>query len=359
MMKTKFDSYCIGGLSQGCQHCVKGKKLVLFITGKCLRNCWYCSLSKKRKNKDIIWANERECKSIKDAIKEIRESNADSAGITGGDPLLKLNRTLNFAKAMKKNFKNFHIHIYLPTKLITKEKIKKLSKYIDEIRFHPSFLAENLSEKQIEKEIRKISLSKEFFKKENIGCEFPMIPNKKKEIYQFIKKASEIVGFVNLNEFEISETNFKHITKNYKLNLEGYTIKDSIKVGKEIINKAKKEKLKIKIHLCTAKTKNHHQYKNRIKEHNILPYGKKTEEGTVIYLSVFPEKEELSELEKKISKAGKEYSEDKKKNRINVSERLAKKLIKLRKFRIAKIEEHPTFDRTEMEFEWLNNLLQK
>ena len=57
--KTKFYSKKIGSLARGCKQCVKGEKLVLFITGVCPRNCWYCSISEKKKNKDVIFANER------------------------------------------------------------------------------------------------------------------------------------------------------------------------------------------------------------------------------------------------------------------------------------------------------------
>ncbi|MFA5084343.1 MAG: radical SAM protein, partial [Candidatus Paceibacterota bacterium] len=121
MKKTKFASYCTNKLPEGCRFCVKGQKLVLFITGICSRNCFYCSLSEKRKNKDIVWANERECGSPKDAIAEAIASRAEGAGITGGDPLIVLDRTIKYAKALKKKFgKKFHIHIYLPTKLVTK-----------------------------------------------------------------------------------------------------------------------------------------------------------------------------------------------------------------------------------------------
>jgi len=47
--KTKYDSYCINGIAEGCKYCVRGEKLVLFVSGKCSRQCWYCSLSNKRK----------------------------------------------------------------------------------------------------------------------------------------------------------------------------------------------------------------------------------------------------------------------------------------------------------------------
>ena len=155
-MKTKFCSHCVNGIAEGCKFCVKGEKLVLFVSGKCKRNCWYCSLSKKRKNKDIIFANERQIKNIKELIEEIKESKATSCGITGGDPLLFLNRTIKLSKVMKNMFgKKFHIHIYLPTKYVNEEKLRKLSGYVDEVRFHPEFL---INKNSVGKDIEKIRL---------------------------------------------------------------------------------------------------------------------------------------------------------------------------------------------------------
>jgi len=98
MIKTKFDSYCLNGFAEGCKYCVKGEKLVLFMTGKCKRDCWYCSLSKKRKNEKSILANEKKCKTIKEVIQEVKDSQATSVGITGGDPLLCLNKTIKLNK---------------------------------------------------------------------------------------------------------------------------------------------------------------------------------------------------------------------------------------------------------------------
>jgi len=336
-MKTKFASYKINGIPDGCKYCIKGEKLVLFISGICSRNCYYCSLSNKRKNKDTIWANERICKTTKNLIKEIKESNAKGMGITGGDPLLFLSRTIKFAKAAKNFKKNFHIHIYLPTKLVSSRNIKRLSKYIDEIRFHPEFLINN--SKDIDNDIEKIKLANKFFKKKNIGIELPMIPEKKHEILNFIKKISPFISFVNLNELELSETNFNVITKKYDFTSSGYVIKNSKNAGIDLLKKLKKQNTNLKIHFCTADTKNFYQYENRLKKHNILPFGKRTKEGTVIYLttSILPRK-------------GKYYF-DKQKNRYNLSEPLARKL--LGKIKILRVEEFPTFDRIEVETEYL------
>jgi uncharacterized protein len=335
-LKTPYESYCMNGLAKGCKYCVRGEKLVLFISGRCSRNCWYCSLSDKRKNKDIIWANERIIKNTKELIEEAKESNATSAGITGGDPFLFMNRTLKYAKTLKNHFgKSFHIHIYLPTRLLTKDKLKQLVKYIDEVRFHPEFLINNDSN-IMAKDMSKIILASKFYKKDNIGIELPMIPDKKHEILDFIVKISPYIGFVNLNEFELSETNMKTITKKYSLNEGGYTIKDSIKSGIWLLKELKNKKINTKAHLCTAQLKNNYQFKNRLRLHNILPYGKKAKEGLVKYLVTY-EKPKIK---------GKYYY-DKEKKRYILSEDLATKMLKNSK--VFLIEEFPTYDRIETE----------
>lgn len=340
-MKTKFDSHCVNGIAEGCKYCVKGEKLVLFVTGKCSRNCWYCSLSEKRKNKNVIFANERECKNIDGIIKEVKDSRATSAGITGGDPLIFFNRTIKFASRLKKKFgKNFHIHIYLPTKLVTRRKLEKLSKYVDEVRFHPEFL---INENSVDKDIEKIKLAGLCWKKENLGIELPMIPNKKREILNFILKVKDYVGVINLNEFELSETNFDIVTKNYKLKEGGYVVKGSAEAGKWILEQLKKQKVNLKVHLCTAELKNLHQFKNRLKRHKIFPYGKRTDDGNVIYL-VAPGRLKM-----------KNTFYDKEKKRTILSEEVARKL--LGKMKIRRVEEFPTRDRIEIESENLQRVL--
>lgn len=363
-MKTKYDSYClrqrtspltnsslasqINGIAEGCKYCVRGEKLVLFVTGMCKRGCWYCSLSEKRKNKDLVYANERKCKNVKDIIKEVKESKATSAGITGGDPLIYFNRTIKLASQLKKKFgKKFHVHIYLPTKLVNEEKLRKLSKYVDEVRFHPEFLIN-----KTEEDIKKIKLAGLFWNKPNLGIELPMIPDKKKEILNFILKIKDYVGFVNLNEFELSETNFNIVTKKYKLREGGYVVKDSLEAGKWILKELSKKKINLRVHFCTAQLKNNWQFANRLKRHEILPYGKRTEDGTVIYLVA----------EGKLKMNGTFY--DKKKNRTILSEETARKLLTAnRKFavhstksnegkiKIKRVEEFPTCDRIEVEEE--------
>lgn len=333
MKPNKYSSYNLNELPEGCKYCVRGEKLVLFISGKCSRACWYCSLSEKRKNSEKIWANEREIHTKEELIEEAEESNATSAGITGGDPLLFLDRTIEFASACKKRFGDkFHIHIYLPTKLVSLQNLTQLEEFIDEARFHPEFI---INPEKEQEDIEKIKMAERVFGKENIGIELPMIPDKKKEIKEFIEKVKDFISFVNLNEFEMSETNESFIEKKYELNDSGYTVKGSLAEGEKLLNEFSREHTKLKVHLCSAELKNWHQYRNRLLRHKILPNGKRTEEGTVEYLAVYGDNL-------------KEGYYDKKKNRTLLTEKEAERAKEKGK-KVERVEEYPTFDGDEVE----------
>lgn len=341
IIKTKNSSYCLNGFCKGCRQCIKGEKLVLFISGKCLRNCWYCSLSKKRKNMDKIWANEREISNAKELIEETEQSRAKGAGITGGDPLLFLSRTIKFAKALKRKFgKKFHIHIYLPTKLINKKNIKKLSKCADEFRLHPDFLISNNFKEGIEK----IILVNHIIGKSKLGIELPMIPDKKKEIFSFVLSIKNYISFLNLNEFELSETNFNIVTKKYKLIEGGYIVKDSLKSGLWLLNELKKRKINLKVHLCTDELKSWHKFKNRLKRHKILKFSKQLPDGAIAYFAVRHNNiKNIIKLKNRI-KTG---FIDKNKSQLIIPKSAINKL--KGKEKLFRIEEFPTFDRTETE----------
>ncbi len=173
-MKTKYYSYNIGELPEGCKLCVQGRKLVLFVTGLCSRNCFYCPISDEKKNRDVVYANEWPIKNSDDMIKEAELTEAKGAGFTGGDPLVKLDRTLSYVKLLKKRFgKKFHIHLYTSLDLVDEKTLKKLyDAGLDEIRFHPDIYNKRLWPK--------IMLARKF--SWDFGVEIPAIPNTEKHL---------------------------------------------------------------------------------------------------------------------------------------------------------------------------------
>ncbi|MBP2143941.1 pyruvate formate-lyase activating enzyme-like uncharacterized protein [Methanococcus voltae] len=284
--------------------------MVLFITGTCNRKCYYCPLSENRKNKDVIYANERKINSIDEAIEEAEICGSKGVGITGGNPILKIDRTCKYLKALKDHFgKDFHAHLYT-TLEITEEHLQKLKEAgLDEIRLHPRMenlknedktenknnknnKIENKKELELNKLIEKLTLCKKYINK--VGVEIPAIPNMDDEISLIIKKINEIpVDFINLNELEYSETNYNNLLEkgfneknDYSSRMEG-----SQETALNAINRAKKHildennNLAIKMHYCPSTLKDSVQMKNRLinraknvaKEYELI-----TDEGLLI-----------------------------------------------------------------------------
>jgi pyruvate formate-lyase activating enzyme-like uncharacterized protein len=343
IIKSDFASCYLNGVPEGCKLCVRGKKLVLFLGGRCSRSCWYCSLGDKRKKCEKSFANEREIKVPRDLILEAKESKALGAGITGGDPLVYFDKLLKYSSALKKEFgTKFHIHVYLPLGLVDRQRIEKLSEYVDEFRFHPSFLMKEIDFSEVDK----IKMVSKVVGKARVGLELPMLPGKRKEFLKFLKSVVSYISFLNLNEFEISETNFARVSKEYKMNNDSYSVKKSKKEGLRLMKKIARLYPSLKVHLCTARTKDAYQFRNRLKQYDVLPFGKKTDDGTAVYFVVY---DNMKDLLKKFRKG---VWFDKEKGRVLVSEKVVEK-VKGAGFEVAREEEDPTVDRERVEFEKL------
>lgn len=275
--KTSFYSWKKGKLPKGCALCVRGEKLVIFCTGLCPNKCFYCPISEQKSGKDVVYANEWKIANEKDIITEAKLTRARGAGITGGDPLVKLSRVVHYIHLLKKKFgKKFHIHLYTPLTLVNEARLKKLySAGLDEIRFHPMLDRPN--------EWPRILFARKF--DWDVGVEIPVIPGKKKQTICLLKFIEDKVDFLNLNELEISDTNVnKLVERGFRTKDDlSYAVEGSQEMAMQLLNYLKKSKLNV--HYCTAQTKDRAQLSRRIKR-RALNVAKKfdfiTKDGTLV-----------------------------------------------------------------------------
>ncbi len=247
-------------LSEGCRLCRKGAKLVLFITGQCPHSCFYCPISEERRGKDVIFANEKEVKNLEDVLAEIELMDAEGASITGGEPLIKLERTLEYARLFKTLDMHVHIYTSLPAK---PHVVERLSEFIDEIRFHPVKIHEF---RESILTAKKVGM--------DAGIEIPAL--------RFDEKIAELVNeckaFMNLNELEFSSTNFDELVSRGYEPGEFYGDTKSGEVA-EMYSKVVE-----KFHYCTALFKDKAQFRRRLirMAFNHPDFYKVTNEGTLI-----------------------------------------------------------------------------
>ncbi len=281
--------------TEGCIQCQMGSKLVLFITGNCHWQCDYCPLSETRRDVDWMYANERRCETFDEVIEEARAMRATGAGITGGDPLMAKERTLEGISRLKEEFgPGFHLHMY--TSIPFKPEVARdfADAGLDEIRFHLLGL---------DAERYRVSISACADAGILTGVEIPCEPDKREELLSLLDDLRGLdISFLNLNELEITVGNHDN------MELRGFNLSTEITAGasgsNELAHEMKSrvmaaeqgvadpidgtfhEPFGFHLKFCTAVFKDAGQLRRRFLrrgESTIAPHEVLTEDGTLIF----------------------------------------------------------------------------
>ncbi|ERH10610.1 MAG: pyruvate formate-lyase activating-like protein [halophilic archaeon J07HX64] len=263
--------------------------MVLFVYGYCdQRDCFYCPLGENRKNVTQVYANEREVESDQDILDEAHRMDALGSSITGGEPQEVLERTCRYIDLLKEEFgADHHTHLYTG---ITggRENMRRLAEAgLDEIRFHPPF--EQWGElhgtewEEILYIAREEGLTPAF--------EIPGI-RAEEEFIELIDNGP--AEFCNINEFEMSQGNFRRMQE------EGYELKEghmsAVEGSHEILDAMGDHP---KVYFCTSVFKDAAQHRNRLKRmaQNIRrPFDEVTDDGTLVYGKSWAPAERFEEL---------------------------------------------------------------
>jgi len=289
--KTKYYSWKNNELADGCKQCVLGRKLVVFVTGICPRNCFYCPLSEQKKNMDVIFANERQLINEDETTALIEEAKACKslgAGITGGDPLARIERTCRYIKLLKNEFgKNFHIHLYAILETITPKNLKILDDAgLDELRLHPDFTTDkNWKNVELLYDIKNFELKRKYAF--DIGVEIPCIPGYDVQTKKLVDYFADKIDFINLNELEISDTNSCELVDRSFVTKDrlSYGVKGSQELALVLLKYCSEKYPKLNVHYCTCKLKDGIQLKERLRlraENTKKIFDIVTEDGTFV-----------------------------------------------------------------------------
>lgn len=263
-------------LCDGCKLCHRGAKLVLFVTGVCGRDCFYCPISAEKKNLDVTYANERKVESDSDIIDEAKLMDALGTGITGGEPLARLDRTIHYIELLKAEFgPSHHIHLYTCTAPSEEVLIKLKNSGLDELRMHPPeatwdrFYGSEYH--QALKQAIQLGIS--------AGVEIPAI----RKVPEIERAIVEENAFLNLNELEFSDTNSEALKQRE------YGLKDEISnavQGSELQAHEIVLNSSANIRYCSSRFKDAIQLRERLKRtasRTARPFDEITGDGTIVY----------------------------------------------------------------------------
>ncbi len=351
---TSHGSHLVGDFPEGCQLCIKGGKLVLFVTGLCDRHCFYCPLSPERMGKDVVFANERPVKGHRDILEEASLMDALGTGMTGGDPLMVPDRTLRLLSLIKKEFgSEHHVHLYTSRTDVPSGLLSSLKKRgLDELRFHAT-----LAHRDVILRSTKVGL--------NVGVEIPAMPGEVVEMQRIALLADDCgCSFLNLNELEMSETTAESFrSRGLRLvNDEGQAVMGSLEAALKVARFCE-DNTGLDVHVCPSRLKDSVQLRNRLgrmARRVRKPYESIDEDNLLVKTTITPrrgltpsEMQQLAlHLRKEMSIGPDLLVFDETMARIETSPELAEEVARLvdnRDVEVALTEEYPSWDRLETE----------
>jgi pyruvate formate-lyase activating enzyme-like uncharacterized protein len=355
----------------GCVQCQKGSKLVLFVTGHCHWMCDYCPLSENRREVDVMFANERPCTSLDEVIEEARAMKATGTGITGGDPLMAREQSLEAIRRLKQEFgEAHHIHMYTSIPFPEHQARDFAEAGLDEIRFH-------LLNLELTKYLAIIKACE--VAGIEVGIELPADPDEEERLFELLEELRHTeVTFLNLNELEITTGN------QAEMELRGFNLSSEMTAGAEgsrelaiqlknrveaaeyglpdPIDSSMREKYGYHLKFCTASYKDAGQLRARFRRRagqTLAPHEQLTEDDTIMFGALYSsqtlcenDQQELIEVTG-ISPDWLRIDLDN--ERIEMPVDLAEELSDMVNAPVAIVEVHPTHERLEVSLVWLND----
>ena len=343
------------GEAEGCVQCQKGSKLVLFVTGKCHWGCDYCPLSDNRRESPDMFANERRCQDWSEVIEEARAMNATGTGITGGDPMLDMEKSLEAIKQLKSALgAEHHIHLYTSIPFNPANSVRFADAGLDEIRFH---LLDGSVERYLKviDECHRVGI--------NVGIELPCEPDKSESLFELLDELNGTnVQFLNLNELEITVGNQNNMDVR-GFNLSGAmtaAAEGSRELGFKLKERAKDMSFHVKF--CTAKFKDAGQLRARFRrraEVTLRPYEVLSNDDTILFGAIPTEeidaRDDIEDLSNELQLSEGWIRYDPNERRIEMPLSAAEAIADFVDVQVQLVEVHPTHERLEVSVINLND----
>lgn len=245
---TKID---MANLSPGCRTCVAGQWSCLFINGKCNGNCFYCPTRQNEVGQPTT--NSICFPEARDYVAYLERFGFEGASISGGEPLLTLDKSVRFVRSIKKHFGDtMHVWLYTNGILATVENIRRLADAgLNEIRFDIG--ATNYNYRQLEHAVGVIP---------TVTVEIPAVPEDGERLKDLLPSLYDTgVQYLNLHQLRLTPYNYdKLVVRGYRfLHGEKVTVLDSELTALDILCHAKRNNIELPINYCSFPYKNRFQ----------------------------------------------------------------------------------------------------
>lgn len=264
-----------GEIAAGCEQCLLGAKSVIFITGLCPLDCFYCPVNRERFGKDVIYVNDIPVEKIEEIPQIVAQYGSTGAAFTGGDPAVVADRVKKIAELLKGEFgESFHVHMYTHLANLNGQRAGVLAASpVDEIRIHVT--SRELAAAKL-KYVKAL-----VYAGKKVGVEVPALSGYEEKIADAVQVLSRYISFVNINELDVSEANMDKL-KAMGYRIDGLNVSGSMEAARKIAELIRG----VPVHICTGRTKDLIQLGARLFRHAIItaaPNELPNDDGTITY----------------------------------------------------------------------------
>ncbi|MBN2326691.1 MAG: radical SAM protein [Candidatus Omnitrophica bacterium] len=278
-------------LSPGCQICSQGRWSCLFINGRCNCRCFYCPTRQDHDDEPIT--NTAPFPDVSDYIDYIRKLGFTGMSVSGGEPLLTLDKSLLFLQTVKNEFgDSVYTWLYTNGTLASRDALQKLQAAgLDEIRFDIG--AAGMSLEAVKRAADVIDA---------VTVEIPALPEQFDAMKTKIDEMEKAgVKHLNLHQLRLTPHNLPHLAKrNYTfLHGERVTVLESELTALRLIHWSLSQGRNLPINYCSFVYKHRFQRSAARRKSAAFiakPFEDVTENGYIRTLDIIGDSEALGLL---------------------------------------------------------------
>ncbi|MBN1904512.1 MAG: radical SAM protein [Deltaproteobacteria bacterium] len=278
-------------LSPGCRHCGEGTWSCLFINGRCNGNCFFCPSEQDETGEPVT--NTLLFTNPEDYLDYIEKLGIKGVSISGGEPLLTIDRSVKFLSAVTARFGDgIHKWLYTNGILITEEILGRLKDAgLNEIRFN--LVAQGYK-------LDKIRIASGYI--DIVTVEIPAIPEDYERLCTLLPQLVESgVKYLNLHQLRCTPYNFNKFRERGYTFLHGpdATVLESELTALNIIKSAADSGIKLPINYCSYVYRNNFQRiraRERVAPYMVKPFEEITSAGMIRTISAIIPKEEIDNI---------------------------------------------------------------
>ena len=246
---TKVDSR---RLSPGCRTCAAGGWSCLFINGRCNASCFYCPTSQDDTGDPLT--NGIPFAAPDDYAEYVVLFGFTGASISGGEPLITLDRTLAYIDAVRRRSGDaVHLWMYTNGTLLTREIAEELRcAGLKEIRFDIGATNYNLSRLKLAVGVIP-----------TVTVEIPAVPEEEDLLRQKLgEMAAEGVQHLNLHQLRVTPHNLRHLASREHTFVHGesVTVLESELTALRLVRYAIEQGIDLPVNYCSFPYKRRFQH---------------------------------------------------------------------------------------------------